>query len=72
MRFLPQFVYESLPYLYMLIGIFSMTKVPGKLGIACGLLMFCIGLLVLRMRMNYRAATREGARLVMQRQQSHM
>lgn len=72
MRSLPQFIYEFLPYLYMLIGVLAMTKVTGKLGIASGLLMFCIGLLVLKMRMNYRAETRAGARLVMQRQQNHM
>ena len=65
MKYLPRFVYESLPYLYLAVGILSMSKISGKLGIASGLLLFCIGLLVLKMRVTYRAEVREGARIMM-------
>ncbi|MGE5490933.1 MAG: hypothetical protein ACM31P_06615 [Actinomycetota bacterium] len=65
MRFLPRFVYESLPYLYLLVGSLSVAKIPGKLGMASGLLLLAISLLVFRMRMTYRAEVREGARIMM-------
>lgn len=64
MKSLPRIVYESLPYLYLVIGMLSMTKIPGKLGIASGLLLICVGLLVFKLRMTYRAESREGARIM--------
>ena len=66
MKFLPNFIYESLPYLYVAIGIFSMARIPGKLGGASGLLLLCLGLLVFHMRRSYRAQLRERARIFLQ------
>ncbi|HJW25002.1 MAG TPA: hypothetical protein VJ576_08900 [Rhodocyclaceae bacterium] len=65
MKYLPRFVYESLPYLYLMVGALSMGKISGKLGIASGLLLFAVGILVLKMRLTYRAEAREGARIMM-------
>ncbi|HZX32877.1 MAG TPA: hypothetical protein VFF03_16120 [Rhodocyclaceae bacterium] len=65
MRFLPRFVYETLPYLYLLVGILAIVKIPGKLGVASGLLLVAIGILVFKLRLTYRAEVREGARIMM-------
>lgn len=58
MRHIPEFIYELLPYIYILVGILAMVKIPGALGVLSGLLLLAAGLLVFKWRLEHRATTR--------------
>jgi len=54
-RDLPEFVYEALPYLYVLGGVWAISGLevaPGKLG---GMLLVIAGLTVFNLRIKFRS-----------------
>lgn len=58
MKYMPDFVYELLPYLYTLVGILAMVKIPGQLGAFSGLMLLAAGLLVFKWRLEHRSPAR--------------
>jgi hypothetical protein len=58
MRHIPDFVYELLPYVYILVGILAMVKIPGQLGTFSGLVLLAAGLLVFKWRLEHRSTVR--------------
>lgn len=55
MRYVPAFIYELLPYLYILVGILALVKIPGQLGTLSGMLLLVAGLLVFKWRLAHRS-----------------
>lgn len=51
--FLPKPIYESLPIIYILLGIAGIIA-PKWFGPVCGIVLIVIAFLILRMRYNYR------------------
>jgi hypothetical protein len=47
-------VYESLPYIYLVVGLFALFGVDSALGQICGALLIAVGIYILRMRAQYR------------------
>ncbi len=51
---MPSFVYEALPFIYLLIGAGALFGVDAGFGQMSGGLLMAIGVVVLRMRIQYR------------------
>jgi hemerythrin len=60
--FLPEPLYESQPYLYMVCGLLAMMSLPNIPATAFGLVLFTSGLVVWQMRNRYRQAIGWGDR----------
>lgn len=58
MRYLPAFIYELLPYLYILAGILAVVNLPGRMGALSGVLFLAAGLLVFKWRLEHRSTVR--------------
>ena len=51
--YLPKKLYESLPIIYILLGIMGIIA-PERYGMFCGIVLIVIAFVILRMRYNYR------------------
>ncbi len=47
-------VYESLPYIYLTVGLGALLGVDALFGQICGVLLIVVGIYILRMRAQYR------------------
>lgn len=55
MKHIPDFIYELLPYCYILVGILAMIKISGQLGMLSGGMLLAAGLLVFKWRLEHRS-----------------
>lgn len=51
---IPFATYEALPFLYVILGAASLVGLDGILGRLCGLLLVAAGVIILKMRIEYR------------------
>ncbi len=57
----PKWLYEILPYAYMLFGLLPIVILPNFMGVTSGLMLVAAGVLVWLMRWNYRYGMEEAS-----------
>ena len=51
---IPFAIYEALPFFYVILGAASLVGIDGILGRLCGVLLVAAGVIILKMRIEYR------------------